>query len=146
MLGVPTQLWGLWRSAENMNTLTVKVLGGSCHAACGPSFQGTVIQTNITVQVTHGRAPESLCVPHPHLSDNGYLRESLPFPGTSSPHLSLYTLNMGHPQSKGRTRTASTEKPAASPAQQTLEESTKTWSGQEGTQAVGTWQRLYKDI
>lgn len=104
MLGVPTQLWGLWRSAENMNTLTVKVLGGSCHAACGPSFQGTVIQTNITVQVTHGRAPESLCVPHPHLSDNGYLRESLPFPGTSSPHLSLYTLNMGHPQSKGRTR------------------------------------------
>lgn len=87
MLGVPTQLWGLWRSAENMNTLTVKVLGGSCHAACGPSFQGTVIQTNITVQVTHGRAPESLCVPHPHLSDNGYLRESLPFPGTSSPHL-----------------------------------------------------------
>lgn len=92
---------GPLESAENRNTLTVKVLGGSCHAACGPSFQGTVIQTRITVQVTHGRAPESLCVPHPHSSDNGYLKESFPFPGTSSPLLSLYTLNMGHPHHKG---------------------------------------------
>lgn len=33
-----------------MGTPTVKVLGGSCHAACGPSFQGTVNQTKVTAQ------------------------------------------------------------------------------------------------
>jgi hypothetical protein len=78
VLGVPTQppthAWGFWTSAENTDTLTVKVLGGSCHAACGPSFQGTVIQTNITVQVTMAGLL-SHCVPHPHSSDNGQLRE-----------------------------------------------------------------------
>lgn len=31
---------------------------------------------------------------------------------------------------------------AVSPAQHTLEESIKIWSEQEGTQVVGTWQRL----
>lgn len=34
-----------------MGTPTVKVLGGSCHAACGLSFQGTVNQTKVTAQV-----------------------------------------------------------------------------------------------
>lgn len=65
VLEVTTHIWGPWRSTGNTNTLIVKVLGGSCHAERGPSFQGTVTQTSSTVQVTHSRAPEStLCVPH----------------------------------------------------------------------------------
>lgn len=123
VLEVITHTWGPWRSAGNTNTLIVKVLGGSCHAACGPSFQGTVIQTSSTVQVTNSRAPESpLCVPHPHSGDHGYLKESFPLPTDIFPLPSLYTLNVEHPDSNGRTRVVNTTEKisAASPALQTV--------------------------
>lgn len=104
VLEVTTHMWGPWRSTGKTNTLTVKVLGGSCHAARGPSFQGTVIQTSSTVQVTHSRAPEPLCVPHPHSGDQGYLKESFSLPTDIFPLPSLYTLNEEHPTAMGGQR------------------------------------------
>lgn len=125
MFEVTTHTWGPWRSAGNTSTLIVKVLGGPCHAARGPSFQGTVIQTSSTVQVTHSRAPQSpLCVPHPHSGDHGHLKESFPFPTDIFPLPSLH-FERGAPHSNGRTRVVNTTEKisAASPVLQTV------WTG-----------------
>lgn len=123
VLEVITHTWGPWKSAGNTNTLIVKVLGGSCHAARGPSFQGTVIQTSSTVQVTNSRAPESpLCVPHPH-SGRPWVPQGV-FPPSYGhlPTSKSVHFERGAPHSNGRTRVVNTTEKisAASPALQTV--------------------------